>query len=91
MKITLLFVAVAMAGFTACDSKEEKVRKQDLENKADALENHGKAVKEKAERDADATEAAKKNLDRQAEALRKEGELNEQKLKADAERLREQK
>jgi len=74
--LPLLIVAVA-AAFTACESREEKIRKTELENQADALEKQAKAAKEKADRDAD--------------AIRKQGELDKEKLKNEAEKTREQK
>jgi hypothetical protein len=74
--LTILTSSIAIA-LAACDTKEEKIRKQELENKADQLDNQAKAAKEKA--------------DREAEAIRKQGELDKEKLKNEAEKTRDQK
>jgi hypothetical protein len=78
MKLTphLLLLVTALA-FTACDSKEEKLRKEALENKAKALED----------------DAAKAKTDgkRNAEADKIEGERKAAELKAEAERTRDKK
>ena len=77
MKTPLLLCAAVAATFTACESREEKIRKQELENKADALEKQAKAAEEKSKRDAD--------------AIRKQGELDKEKLKNEADKTRDQK
>jgi uncharacterized membrane protein YqiK len=56
---------------TACDSKQEEVRKAQLENRADKLEEAAKATKKGAEGDA---EVVKKQGEAQAEALKKEAD-----------------
>lgn len=77
--------------FTACDSKEEKARKANLENRADSIEDAAKSTKKAAENAADATEDAKKELDRKAEAIRIEGERKAAAMKEAAKETREQK
>jgi 3-oxoacyl-(acyl-carrier-protein) synthase len=60
MKTSLLLSAAAIvlsgAFLTSCDSKKEEVRKQSIENKADALENEADLMKKKGEAAADATD-----------------------------------
>ncbi len=78
MKTTSFLLASIIALATAgCDSKEEKLRKEALENRAKALE--------------DDASKAKKDAERAAEAQRIEGERKAAALKAEAERAREQK
>lgn len=78
MKITSYFLLTITAlAFTGCDSKEEKLRKEALENKADSLE--------------DAAAKAKKDAERDAKAEKIEGERKAEELKKAAERTREQK
>lgn len=77
MKTYPLALIVAAMSLAACDSKEEKLRKQEMENKADQLEDAAKAAKEKADRDAD--------------AIKKQGELDKERLKNEAEKVRDQK
>src|SRR5437764_14873886 len=72
-----LLVVVTAFAFPGCDSKEEKARKEALENKAKSLE--------------DAAAKAKKDATRAAEADRIEGERKAAALKAEAERTRENK
>jgi hypothetical protein len=76
-KTTLILLPLLVLSFAACESREEKIRKQELENQADSLEKQAKAAKEKADRDAD--------------AIRKQGELDKEKLKNAAEKTRDQK
>jgi len=77
MKLTpYLLITVTAFAFAACD-KQEKARKDALENRADALE--------------DAADKAKKDAKRNAEAERIEGERKAAALKAEAERTRDQK
>lgn len=72
-----LLLTITALALTACDSKEEKLRKEALENKADALE--------------DAAAKAKKDAERNAKAEKIEGERKAEDLKKAAERTREQK
>lgn len=68
--LTSITLLIALA-LTACDSKEERARKEALEHKADSLEEHAKATQ--AEGAADAA-AAKRAAEADAEALKKEAE-----------------
>lgn len=78
MKITpYLLLTITALTFSACDSKEEKLRKEALENKAKALEDDATKAKTDGKRDA---EADKIEAERKAAAL-----------EAEAERTREQK
>jgi|GEM_PF-4797774 len=77
MKTPWLLLPCLCLALSGCDSKEEKIRKQELENKADRLEDAGKAAKDKADRDAN--------------AIKKEGELEKERLKNEADKTRDQK
>ena len=72
-----LTAAIVAFGFCACDSKEEKLHKEALENKADALE--------------DAAKQTKKNAELTAKADNLEGERKAEALKNEAERTRDKK
>ena len=91
MKMIPLFAVVAAIAFAGCDSKEEQARKDNLENRADSLDDQAKATKKNADRVADSTEDTKKNIDRSAEAIRIEGERKAAALKEAAKDTREQK
>lgn len=66
MKIITLVSLTALC-LTACDSKQEELRKAELENRADKLEDASKATKKAAEGDA---EVVKKQGEAQADALK---------------------
>ena len=66
MKIIILLSLTALC-LTACDSKQEQLRKTELETRADKLEEAAKATKKAAEGDA---EVVKKQGEAQAEALK---------------------
>ena len=76
MKIITL-VSVSALCLTACDSKQEELRKAELENRADKLEDAAKATKKDAEGD--------------AEVVKKQGEAQAEALKNAAEKTRDQK
>lgn len=72
MKITpYLLLTITGLVLSACDSKEEKLRKEALENKADSLEDAASKAKKDGERNA---KAEKIEAERKAEALKKEAE-----------------
>ena len=78
MKLTpYLLLTITAVTFAACDSKEEKLRKEALENQAKALE--------------DDAAKAKRDAERNAEAKKIEGERKADDLKKEAERTRDQK
>ncbi len=71
MKFQPLLILAAALSLVACDSKQEKERKDALENRADTLEDQAKVTKKAADANADAT---KKGADAQADALKKEAD-----------------
>jgi hypothetical protein len=73
----LTLLPLAVLTFAACDSKQEELRKAELENRADKLEEAAKATKKAA--DGDAT------------VVKKEGEAKAEALKEAAEKTRDQK
>lgn len=76
MKIITLISLSALA-LAACDSKQEQVRKAELENKADKLEEAAKATEKAAAGD--------------AKVVKKQGEAQAEALKNEADKTREQK
>lgn len=74
---TITLIALTALTLTACDSKKEELRKAELENHADKLEQAAKATKKAAEGD--------------AEVVKKKGEAEAEALKNAAEKTREQK
>lgn len=76
MKI-LTIISLAAFSLTACDSKQEEVRKEQIENRADKLEEAAASTRKAAEGD--------------AEVIKKQGEAQAEALKKEAERTREQK
>ena len=76
MKIIALLALSALT-LTACDSKQEQLRKAELENRADKLEEAAKANKKAAEGD--------------AEVVKKQGEAQSEALKNAADKTRDQK
>lgn len=74
---TIILVSLTTLCFTACDSKQEELRKAQLENRADKLEEAAKATKKAAEGD--------------AEVVKKQGEAQADALKNAAEKTRDQK
>ena len=76
MKIVTL-LPLAVLAFAACDSKQEQVRKAELENHADKLEDAAKSTEKAAKGD--------------AEVVKKEGEARAETLKNEAEKTRDQK
>ena len=76
MKISTLLSLSALM-LAACDSKQEQLRKTELENRADKLEEAAKATKKAAEGD--------------AQVVKKQGEAQAQALKNEAEKTRDQK
>ena len=73
--ITLL--ALSAFALTACDSKQEQLRKAELENHADKLE--------------EAAKATKKAADGNATVVKKEGEAKAEALQNAADKTRDQK
>ncbi len=71
--IIALFVILGTSALVSCDSKQEEVRKDSLENKADALEGSAEQTRKNADAAADATEnnadAIRKEAERKADAL----------------------
>ncbi len=78
MKIPTIvyFTAVALA-FAACDSKQEKARKAELDAQADKLDQAAKSTEKNAKSDAD--------------VVKKEGEAKSEALKSEADKVRDQK
>ena len=76
MKI-LTIISLTALTLTACDSKQEQLRKAELENRADKLEEAAKATKKAAEGD--------------AEVVKKQGEAQAETLKNAADKTRDQK
>ena len=74
---TIYIVATIAVALTACDSKQEQLRKAELEARAEKLE--------------DASKAAKKTSETDARIVKKEGEANAEVLKEEADRVRDQK
>lgn len=74
---TITLIALTALTLTACDSKKEELRKAELENHADKLEEAAKATKKAAVGD--------------AEVVKKKGEAEAEALKNAAEKTREQK
>ncbi len=75
MRIILTLTSLAALTFiTACDSKQEEVRKDAIENKADAMENQADAVRKDAKTDAKADkasgEATADAIEKKAETVR---------------------
>ncbi|MBS0659167.1 MAG: hypothetical protein JSR82_13070 [Verrucomicrobia bacterium] len=87
-----LWLTLALAGSTlalgACDSKQEKNRKEALETEAQRLERLAAETKKRAEEDA---AAAKRAGEARAEATKESAEAAAEAAKKEAERLREQK
>lgn len=75
-------------GLGACDSKQEKARKEALETEARRLERQAAESKKRAEEDA---AAAKRAGEARAEATKQAGDAQAEAAKKEAERLREQK
>lgn len=73
-----LFAVLGTVALVSCDSKQEEVRKDSLENKADALEGSAEQVRKDAEAAADATEnnadAIREAAERKADALEDKAE-----------------
>lgn len=93
--------AIAFA-FTSCDSKEENLREDALEQKADELESQADATRKEGERAADAAEdhadrirsdnpAGAENAERAADATREQTEKAADALEEEADSTREQK
>jgi hypothetical protein len=76
MKIITL-LPLAVLSLAACDSKQEQLRKAELENRADKLEEAAKATKKAADGD--------------AAVMKKEGEAKAEALKDAADKTRDQK
>jgi hypothetical protein len=76
MKAITLLTLSALT-LAACDSKQEELRKAELENRADKLEDAAKSAKKAAEGD--------------AAVVKKEGEARAEALKEAAEKTRDQK
>ncbi len=76
MKLLTLVCLTALT-LTACDSKQEQVRKTELENRADKLEEQAKATEKATAGD--------------AKVLKKEGEAKAEALKEAADKTRDQK
>ncbi|MEO8352309.1 MAG: hypothetical protein ABI680_11305 [Chthoniobacteraceae bacterium] len=76
MKIITLLALTSLT-LTACDSKQEELRKAELENRADKLEEAAKATEKAAEGD--------------AKVVKKQGEAQAEALKNAAEKTRDQK
>ena len=78
--IITLFAILGTATLVSCDSKQEEVREQSLENKADALEGSAEQVRKNAEAAADATEnnaeAIREEAERKADALEDKADDN---------------
>ena len=74
---TIIIISVAALTLTACDSKQEQARKEQLENRANKLE--------------EAADATKKAAAGDAEVLKKQGEAQAEALKKEADRTREAK
>ncbi|MGB8166851.1 MAG: hypothetical protein WCF18_05130 [Chthoniobacteraceae bacterium] len=73
----IFLLPVAVLTLAACDSKQEQLRKAELENRADKLE--------------DAAKSAKKSADADATVVKKEGEAKAEALKDAADKTRDQK
>ncbi len=101
--ITQILGATAAAFlFTSCDSKQENLREDALENKADALEKQADTVRKDAEKAADAAEdtadalkktdpAAAENAEKAADATRDNAEKAADAIENEADKTREQK
>lgn len=74
---TITLLALSALALAACDSKQEQLRKAELENRADRLE--------------DAAKATKKAADGDAEVVKKQGEAKAEALKEAADKTRDQK
>ena len=74
---TITLLALSALTLAACDSKQEQLRKAELENRADRLE--------------DAAKATKKAADGDAAVVKKEGEAKAEALKEAADKTRDQK
>ena len=88
--------------FTACDSKQENLREDALEQKADGLEKKADMTRDNGEKSADAAEevadkvrktdeVAADQTEQSAEATRKATEARADALEKEAEKTREQK
>lgn len=68
-----LFAILVTAALCSCESKQEEVREDRLENKADSMEGTADQVRKNAEAAADATEnnadAIREEAERKADAL----------------------
>jgi gas vesicle protein len=101
--IALLSGASAIAlFFTACDSKQEQVREENLEQKADAIESSADQLRKDGEKVADMKEdnadAIRKNSEKaadateeNADATRKAVEKRADQIEDQADKVREQK
>jgi hypothetical protein len=98
----ILGASAAAFLFTSCDSKQENMREDALENKADALEDRADAVRDRTEKAADAAEdraddmkktspAAADATEKAADAARTQGEKAADALEDQADKVREQK
>jgi len=101
--ITQILGATAAAFlFSSCDSKQENMREDALENKADSLENQADAVRQQGEKAADAAEdtadkldktnpTAADNAEKAADATRENAEKSADAIENEADKTREQK
>ena len=97
---TISAVATALClAFTACDSKEEKARKAELEARADSLENKADAVRTETKTEAKNMEkisklradADKEAAEKAAKDLKKSGEANADAIEEKAKQVRDAK
>jgi hypothetical protein len=100
--ITLIAASTLSFAFTACDSKQENARENQLEKKADAMDNHADQVRKAAEAKANSKEntadAIKKDAKQaadatknDADATRKAGEKKADAIENAADDVRKQK
>lgn len=91
----VLVAAILASILAACDSKQENMREQRLENKADIIEQKADAVRDRGEETADRIEKQDRVnsdvSDRAAEAARESSERRADQLEEQADRVREQK
>jgi hypothetical protein len=89
-------IVVAAVAFAACDSRQENARENNLERKADNLEDAADVVRTQAEKTADAVERNDAGLnssttEKTADAVREAGERKADALEDQADIEREKK
>ena len=88
VRLGSIALAAAVLTLSACDSKQEQARKENLETEAQRLERLAKETKKRADDDA---AAAKRAGEARAESTKQSAEAQAEAAKKEADRLRDQK